>query len=193
MTKRVFIVHGWDGNPEEGIFPWLKNRLEQDGFLVYNPAMPDPLNPKIETWIPFLAQQVGVPDAETHLLGHSIGAQAILRYLESLPEGQGVGGVVLLAGWVNLTDEAYEDESDVEIGKPWIETPIRWEVVRQRAKKFTAIFSDDDSLVPLNDAGIFKKNLGAEIIIEHGKGHFSGSDGIIELPSALEAIENMRG
>ena len=32
MKKRVFIVHGWDGYPEEVWFPWLKKELEAKGF-----------------------------------------------------------------------------------------------------------------------------------------------------------------
>ena len=32
------------------------------------------------------------------------------------------------------------------------------------------------------------KKVGAEIIVEHNKGHFSGSDGIKELPSLLDAV-----
>jgi len=31
-NKRVFIVHGWGGHPEEGWFPWLKKELERRGF-----------------------------------------------------------------------------------------------------------------------------------------------------------------
>src|SRR3989339_2187551 len=106
--KRVFIIHGWDGYPEEGIFPWLKLKLEKSGFEVFNPAMPEPLNPKIETWVPFLGEQIGTPDENTYLFGHSIGSQAILRYLESLPKEMKIGGAVFLAGWINLTDKAYE-------------------------------------------------------------------------------------
>lgn len=189
--KRVFIIHGWDGYPEEGCFPWLKKELESKGFTVYNPAMPKPLSPRIEAWVSFLGKQIGIPDEETFLLGHSIGAQTILRYLESLKDGQKVGGVVLLAGWTHLSNEAYEDEGDVEIAKAWLETPIDWQKIRSRGKKFTAIFSDDDPLVPLSDSEIFKEGLGATIITEHQKGHFSGSDGITELPSARDAILEM--
>jgi len=29
MQKRVFIIHGWDGYPEEGWFPWLKKKLKE--------------------------------------------------------------------------------------------------------------------------------------------------------------------
>lgn len=189
--KRIYIIHGWDGYPEEGCFPWLKKELEEKGFQVFNPAMPEPLNPKIETWVNFLSEQIGTPDQETYLIGHSIGAQTILRYMEGLPENIKIGGAVFLAGWVNLTDEAFEGEDDATIAKPWLDTPIDWKRVRSHSSNFTAIFSDNDSLVPLSDSDIFKEKLGAKIVTEKGKGHFSGSDGITELPSILNAVLEM--
>lgn len=190
MAKRVFIIHGWDGYPEEGIFPWLKKELENKGFEVFNPFMPEPQNPTIDKWVSFLALQIGIPDENTILFGHSIGAQTILRYLETLDINKKIGGAVFLAGWVNLTEEACEDEGDKEIAKPWLEIPIDWEKVKSRCVKFIGIWSDDDPLVPLSDSKIFQEKLGTEIIVEHNKGHFSGSDGVTEFPSALEAIKS---
>jgi predicted alpha/beta hydrolase family esterase len=191
MAKRVFIIHGWGGYTEEGCFPWLKEELTKKGFAVFTPAMPEPLVPKIDAWVSFLKKQVGTPDENTYLVGHSIGAQTILRYLESLPADSRIGGAVFLAGWVHLTDEAFEDEQDREIGKPWLETPINWDVVKSHSNNFTAIFSDDDEVVPIGDVEIFKEKLGAEIIIEHNKDHFSGSSGIKELPVLLEELLKM--
>ncbi len=191
--KRVFIIHGWGGNPEEGIFPHLKKELQNRGFEVFNPLMPDPLKPKIEIWVQFLKDQISVPDEDTILFGHSIGAQTILRYLESLPENSKIGGAVFLAGWVHLTDEAYEDEEDPKIAKPWLETPLNWNKIKFHSNKFIAIFSDNDPVVPISDAEIFKNKLGAEIIIEHNKEHFSGSSGIKELSSALNSILKIAG
>jgi hypothetical protein len=188
MQKRVFIIHGWDGYPEEGIFPHLKKELENMGFEVFAPLMPNPLKPEIETWVNFLSQQIGTSNENTILFGHSIGAQTILRYLEILPQNQKIGGAVFLAGWVHLMDEAYETEEDVEIAKPWLETPLNWDKIRSQASKFIGIFSDDDPVVPFSDSEIFKDKLGAKIIIEHGKAHFSGSSGIKELKSALDSI-----
>ncbi|MEK7178274.1 MAG: alpha/beta hydrolase [Patescibacteria group bacterium] len=188
MAKRVFIIHGWDGYPEEGCFPWFKKELENHGFAVYNPAMPEPLKPKIDVWVSFLKEQIGVPDEDTILFGHSIGAQTILRYLETLNDNEKIGRAVFLAGWVHLTDEAYETEEDSQIAKPWLETPLNWDKIKSRANKFVAIFSDNDMIIPFSDSEIFKEKLNAKIIIEHQKGHFSGSDGIKELPSALSAI-----
>ena len=188
--KRAFIIHGWDGYPEEGWLPWLKKELEARGFTAVTPAMPNPRKPVISAWVSFLREQIGTPDAETFLVGHSIGAQAVLRYLETLNTDERIGGAVFVAGWVTLTPDAYEQEGDEETAKPWLETPIDWEKAKSHTANFTAIFSDNDPFVPVADAGVFREKLGAEVITEKGKGHFSGSDGVTELPSALEAILN---
>lgn len=189
MKKRVFIIHGWGGNPEEGWFPWLKKELEAKGFEVRVPAMPDTENPEIETWVSYLAKSVGMPDENTYFVGHSIGCQTILRYLDSLPEDAKVGGVVLVAGWVSLTPMATRTEEEKEIVMPWYKNPIDLQKVKKQSKKITAIFSDNDPFVPLKEnSETYKNELGAKIIIENNKGHFSGSDGITELPSALNAV-----
>ncbi len=96
-----------------------------------------------------------------------------------------------MAGWVHLTNEAYEVEEDAGIAKPWIETPLNWSKIKSCSNKFICIFSDNDPLVPISDAEIFKNELGARIIIEYGKEHFSGSSGIKELPSALDSVLKM--
>ncbi len=58
--------------------------------MVQVPAMPNTAEPKIETWVPFLEKLVGKPDKDTYLVGHSIGCQTILRYLDGLKEGEQV-------------------------------------------------------------------------------------------------------
>lgn len=188
MKKRVFVIHGWEGNPEEGWFPWLKKELEQKGFEVFVPAMPNTEEPKIEEWVPFLANLVGEPDENTYFVGHSIGCQAILRYLETL-ENKKVGGAVFVAGWFNLVNLSGEEEE--KIAEPWIKIPINLKKVKNASKKFIAIFSDNDKWVPLEDKEIFKKEFGAKIIIEHNKDHFCESGGVKELPIVLESILRM--
>lgn len=188
MKKRAFIIHGWDGFPEEAWFPWLKRGLEQRGFTVQIPSMPQPGEPTIETWVSKLKEIIGKPDEHTYLVGHSIGCQTILRYLAGL-EGKKFGGVVLVAGFFELRPLETEDEE--RILKPWIETPIDFGKVHEATHNITAIFSDNDQWVPMErNIELFKKNLGEDITIitEHDKQHFSGSSGITELPSALETV-----
>ena len=182
------MIHGWGGEPNVGWMLWLRKELEKKGFEVIAPQMPNTDYPKIDEWVGFLKQKVGEPDENTYFVGHSIGCQTVLRYLEKLPENVKVGGALFVAGWFNLTSEVYEDEEDAEIAKPWLETPIDCDKILTHTKKFTALFSDKDPYVPVEDSEIFKEKLGAKIIIQHNRGHFAGEDGTTELPVALEEL-----
>lgn len=117
MKKRAFIIHGWGADQGYGGLPWLKEKLEEENFNVLYPLMPNGNHPKIKDWVDFIAKIIEKPDKNTYLIGHSIGVQAILRYLETLDNIE-IGGAVLLAGWFNLTEETYENEEDREIAKP---------------------------------------------------------------------------
>ncbi len=185
--KRVFIIHGWDGYPEEGWFPWLKEELEKRGFEVIVPTMPEPEEPKIEIWVPFLTKLIGTPDQNTFFVGHSIGCQAIIRYLETLPENTKIGGAVFVAGWYDLRN--LETKKEERIAGPWVNTPRNDEKINKIMNgEVVAIFSDNDPWVIHENQNSWRKKVGAEIIVEHNKGHFSGSDGIKELPSLLDAV-----
>lgn len=186
--KRAIIIHGWDGYPEEGWFPWLKQELEKKGYSVQVPVMPRPAEPTIEDWVGKVAEVVGQADAETYLVGHSIGCQTILRYLQELDDFK-VGGVLLVAGFVHLKPEEIGDEEDNKIAKPWLENPLDWEKIKSHCDNFTAIFSQDDPCVPVEDASIFAKELGAKVVILNGLQHINEEAGVTELPEALEFFE----
>ena len=188
--KLVYIIHGWGGNPNEAWFPWLKKELEAKGLEVFVPAMPDPDEPKIETWIPFLKQLVGTPDANTFFVGHSIGCQAIIRYLETLPEDVKIGGAVFVAGFYNLRN--LETKEEERIAGPWVNTPRNDEKIMKVVNKAVAIFSDNDPFVLPENQKSWKEKVGAKIIVEHNKGHFNEEDpAVYELPSALEGVLGM--
>ncbi|MEK7553403.1 MAG: hypothetical protein AAB504_01815 [Patescibacteria group bacterium] len=100
-----------------------------------------------------------------------------------------MGGAFFVAGWFTLMSLKTEEEK--EIAKPWLETPIDFKKVKQHAGRFFAIFSDNDDVVPLDNREMFEQRLGVKTILEHKKGHFSGSDGVNELSSVLESILNI--
>jgi uncharacterized protein len=184
MKKRVYIVHGWGGHPEEGWFPWLRQELVARGYDVFLPKMPNTEVPTIQEWVTYLAELVGKADEQTYFVGHSIGCQAIMRYLETL--GGKIGGAVFVAGWFVLNDL---NEWEIPIAKPWLETPINFEKVRQTTDSITVIISDDDPFGGLEEnKRIFSEKIGAKICIEAGKGHFSEEDGVFKLPNALNTL-----
>ena len=112
MMKQVFIIHGWTSTPKSNWKPWLKNKLEKRKFKVFVPNIPDTNYPKIDAWVKHLTKIVGTPNKNCYFIGHSIGCQTIIRYLQSLPKNSKVGGVVFVAGWVRLKHEALEDADD---------------------------------------------------------------------------------
>ncbi|MDO8461177.1 MAG: alpha/beta hydrolase [bacterium] len=184
MAKRVFLIHGWDGHPEKGWIPYLKQELEKKDFTVIALKMPDANRPTLKGWIPYLALITRFPTKNDYFVGHSLGCIAILRYLETLRENEEIGGAVLVAGFSHdLNYPGYYNEL-----ASFFKRPIKWDKIRSHCKKFIAIHSDNDPYVPLEHGRIFKENLDAELIIERDMKHFSGDDGITELPIALESL-----
>jgi len=181
VSKRVYLVHAWDEDPQSCWYPWLKETLEAKG-VVQIPAMPNPATPEIEAWVNTLAKLIPHPDEQTILVGHSIGCQTILRWLAQLPEDTHMGGAVFVAPWTHLTGLS---EASQVIAKPWLETPIDWQAVKAHCPQFMALFSDDDGWVPPTEEKIFQEMLSAKTQVVQRAGHF---DGMSKLPAVLEAI-----
>jgi len=138
--KRVIIVHRWGGSSQDDWRSKLKEKLERLGYKVLAPDMPRTEIPIIEKWIKKLAEVVDAPDSETYFIGHSIGCQTILRYLETIDEK--VGGALFVAGWFKL--ENLEDEETEKIAEPWLKTPINIEKIKKILPKSILLISKDD-------------------------------------------------
>lgn len=169
--KTVIIIHGWDGNPETGWFVWLEKELKKKGFNVIKPIMPNPASPKITPWVKKLSEIAKKTDEDIILIGHSIGCQAIMRYLET-SKAKKVSKVIFIAPWLTLMDAAIDETESYKIAKPWLETKINFKKVRSKMKTSTAIFSTDDPFVAIKNADKFRKTIGSKIIIQKNKGHF---------------------
>ncbi len=184
---RVFIIHRWSGDPESDWLPWLKMELEKLGCKVTVPLMPNTDSPVISEWVNKISEIVDNPDSDTYFVGHSIGCQAILRYLEKIKNK--IGGAVFVSGWFNLAN--LEDEEIEKIARPWIETPIDFRRIKIVLPKSILIISNNDPY------GFFEKNkkmysqIGSRIIIMHGAGHITSDDGYLKVPEILESIKEL--
>lgn len=193
MEKRVFIVHGWDGYPEHGWFPWLKKALEEKGFAVFVPQLPKPDEPRVKAWVSKLKETVGASNLRTYFVGHSMGCQTIARYCETLPEGVAVGGAVFVAGFFKRLTNLEDDDVVRSVVDEWLKAPLDLKKAKTHLKKSVAIFSDNDPYVPIDNREDFADFLQSKIIVEHGKGHFSALEGTTELPVALKSILEIAG
>ncbi len=188
--NKVYIVHCWDGTKDDGWYPWLDQELTNDNTTVYRFNMPNTDKPVIEEWVSFLDKQVSELDENTYFVGHSIGCQTILRYLQSR-DITNIGGIVLVAPWLNLLDYAIEEEESYIVAKPWLTTPIDFEKVKKFTSNITCIFSDDDYFVSLSQKEEFEKLLNAKTIVVNNKGHISEEDNVFELKEIFDACNSM--
>jgi len=188
--KRVFIVHKWEGAPNSDWYGWLQAQLERKGFEVHVPEMPNSLAPKIDEWVEYLKEQIGTPEGDTYLVGHSMGCQAILRYLSGISGEARIGGALLVAGFVNVRKGVF-DGLQSEIIRPWLKTKIDLGRAKKHSKRFVSIFSDNDPYIPLSDSKTFERELGSKIIIIPKAGHFSEDSGYKELHVALNELLKM--
>ncbi|MCX8174579.1 MAG: alpha/beta hydrolase [Candidatus Micrarchaeota archaeon] len=186
QRKRVIVIHGWGGDPNGGWKPWLRRQLEARGFAVEIPQMPDSENPKMGRWLETLGRIVRKPGIGTILVGHSLGAVCILRYLERLGESEKMGGAVLVAGLA-------EDTGIPQLKSFFPQKSYDWERIRKHCVKFITINSDDDCYVPLSHGRTFRDKLGAKLIIKKSHGHFSSADGFDRLPVVLESVLEIAG
>jgi len=185
--KRVFIVHRWSGSPASDWIPWLENELAQAGVNVFVPAMSEDVDedPVIEDWVQRLSENVGVMDGETYFVAHSIGCQAVMRYLESSPTP--AAGAIFVAGWFKLKN--LEDAETEAAAKPWMENPLDFKKIKHNIGKLIVMLSDNDPYdAVIENAEAFRDKLGAEIHILDKMGHFSADDGFKEFPLLKNAI-----
>ena len=187
--KKIILVHGWEGNPNNCWFPWLKKELIKNDFDAIIPKMPNSDELNIDLRVKHLKKITGDVNQETCFVGHSIGCQAIMRYLGTLPEKTKIGGIVFVAGFFNLPFLKTEEEK--EIAKLRLEIPIDAGKIKMLTQNIIAIFSDNDPDVSMDDSKLFKQKLNAKIIVERNKWHFSDDASVKELPVVLNEILKM--
>jgi uncharacterized protein len=178
VMKRVFIIHGWAGNPTINWFPWLKSELEKIGIEAIVLSMPDSEHPVQKVWVEYINKNVLNPDENTFFVGHSLGGISILRYLETISDTTKIGGIVLVASFA------------LPIGYPepdsFCQTPVDFGKIKKIiADKVTIINSDNDVYVSNETAQHLYNNLGGKFISIHNGGHLTGGDGYVQFPEVL--------
>ena len=186
VVKHAVIVHGWYGSPNEKPMAWLKHELEEAGLQVDSPDMPHPDVPTIDDWINKL-KSITIKPSETVLIGHSIGCQTILRYIENEKRGK-FAGVVLVAPWLGLKKGSMS-EKEHKIAESWEKTPINFSQIRDKSKFFELFYSVSDDFVSVDDVLKIKRELNAGAVNLGEKGHLSEDDSIFQWPEVLEVIE----
>lgn len=185
---RLLLVPRWSGHADSDCYPWLRRQLVERGFrgeLATAPLQP-PDAPDLAATVAVVREQLGpaAQAARTLVLGHSVGAQAVMRAVAELLEGAHVGAVLLMAGW-------WDVDRPWPTIMPWIETPFAWDRTRIVARSRVVLLSTNDPFTA--DAArtrrLFEERLGADVRTHEGAKHFNAS----EEPAVLAAASELLG
>lgn len=188
--KVVYLIHCWDGTSNDGWYPWITNQLNSDNVKVIKFDMPNTANPNINEWVSTLNSKVDALNENTYFIGHSIGCQTIMRYLDT-KEVCKIGGILFVAPWLDLLHEAVADENSYNTAQAWINTPINFDKIKQFTSNINCIFSNNDYFVSIEQEKAFKDKLNANTYVVENKGHISQDDGVFELQEILDLSNNM--
>ncbi|WP_428267312.1 alpha/beta hydrolase [Haliangium sp.] len=185
--SRLCIVPRWSGGPDSDFYPWLRAQpaVRARFSAVIGPSIERPDEPTIEAWLTSLGAALDLGAlTDTYLLGHSVGCQAVLRFLEQAPAGARAAGVLCVAGWWSV-DQPWDSI------RPWIETPMDHARVRQASEQFSVLMSDNDPFTAdwEHNARLWRERLGAEVHTIPGRKHFNEA----EEPAVVDALLALAG
>lgn len=183
MTN-IIIIHGTGGNPSRNWFPWLKSELEKLDCRVFVPKFPTPENQSLENWLKVFKEYERYLNANSIVVGHSLGPAFLLSILEKLKRPIKVAFFV--AGFTGLLNNTDFDE----LNKTFVTKSFDWARIKNNCKRFYVINSDNDPYVPLEKGKSFAENLGTELIVLKNAGHINEEAGFTRLGFLLDKIKN---
>lgn len=182
-TKKVFLIHGFQGTPNGGWRPYLMSELEKQDIYACSLSMPKPNEPVLSEWLEEIKRHIDRnPNDDIYLVGHSLGGTVILRYLEQFNSSSLKGVVIASAPCHQNTNSKIVD---------FLRTDFNWEVMKNKVEHVVVIHGDNDPNVPVSDAEETAKQLNGKLIIIPDGKHLNGSAGFTELPEALSALIEM--
>lgn len=168
--NKVVVLHGkptkerYD-DPEEpkphkaNWFPWIKTELSKVGIAASIPALPLPYHPDYDAWREVFEKEK--VDNKIGLVGHSAGAEFLLRWL-SANKDVAVERAVLVAPYRDYKDK-YGDFSNYKLDKD----------IPKRIGSLTIINSlDDDEPIQRRTQELVEAFPTAKLVELDGYGHF---------------------
>ena len=185
--KRALVLHSTGSNPSAVWYPWLKAELEQRGYDVFAPLLPDSDRPNRQTYEQFLRDS-GWDFTDNLVVGHSSGATTALNLLLSdwFPP---MKATVLVGTFLNekLT-KPLEDFPQGIFDGLFVEA-FDPDKLSQKSPAFYFVHGSNDPYCDIDDARQLCDQLeGTFIEIENGH-HLGGASGVKELPELISALE----
>ena len=182
MMKEVLFIHsaGPQG-PHEGSDYLVKYLVDAlgPGYRISSPHMPDPENPHYVNWKAKLKKELASIDDDLILVGHSLGASVLLKYLSEETLTQPVAGLFLIGAVYWGKEDWKVKEYALKRNFPSKLPPIG---------RLFFYHSTDDEVVPISHVRYFAEDLPNAVVREFDhRGHLFGRG----LPELVEDIKGL--
>lgn len=161
--KHAILLHGTGGSDTDYFwFADTKKHLEENGYEVWWPLLPNTNSPNLEGTRNFIEENLPSIDEESIIIAHSSACPLILRMMEffQIPVKQ----VILVAGYY----QSISDESNSMLPPKG----FNWAEIKPKAKEIIFINSDNDPWKCTDEqAREAAKALEAPLIVNFGQGH----------------------
>lgn len=181
MEKRVLFIHGArEGTHEadEKLAASLRNALGSE-YDVRSPKMPDEDRPEYEAWKDKVARELAALNGEVVLVGHSLGASVLLKYLSEEEVEKPVARLFLVAA-------PYWSAKDWEVE----EYALREDFASKLPEGLPLFLyhSRDDEEVPFAHLALYEAKLPQATVREFdGRGH-QFDDDLSEVARDIEGL-----
>lgn len=184
--SNILIFHGTGGRPEEGWFPWLKTELEAKGHSVSVPAFPTPEGQSLESWLEVLKAYEDKINADSILIGHSLGGLFLLRVLERLQKK--VKAAIFVGATIGVRPIKFYEGDEKFSG-----FNFDWDAIRTKAAQFLVFHSDNDPYVCIGNGEQLAKQLGVSLTFIPNAGHFNAAAGYTKFERLLKEVLAISG
>lgn len=179
----ALILHGTDSNPEENWFPWLKRQLEDRGYNVWVPSLPENHTPNRTVYNDFLFSSE-FDFKNSLMIGHSSGAVSVLNMLMDnrcphIKQG------IMVSAWAGGIPNGY-GENNTQFDNLFPANGFDFELMKSKAESLSFVHSGNDPYCPLGQAEYLASKLGASLTVIQDGGHLGQQ--FTELPQVPDAI-----
>jgi predicted alpha/beta hydrolase family esterase len=162
--------------------PMWRERLQESldtEYTVLMPSMPNKTNARYKEWKLYFDNLTSILEDDCILIGHSLGAIFLAKYLSENKLARHVKATILVAA-------PFEDESTEDLTDFKLETVT--ELFKQQAGKVIFYFGSDDPVIALSEMEKYQAELpNAEYNVLSAPDHFMRPD----FPEILETIKNI--
>jgi uncharacterized protein len=165
--KTAVLLHGTGGDGNE--YFWFKDTkafLEESGFAVWWPSLPNPDKPNLPDALAYIDECMPELDEESVIIGHSSACALILSILEQ--RNAQIAKAVLVSGF-------YKDIGD-GLSPLMLQEAYDWQKIRANTSEMYLLNSDNDPW-GCDDKQAYSaaQKLGVPLIVMFGEGHMGSS------------------